>query len=85
MGSFVSIHASLCVLLHMCEVCAVWVRVSVCTFVYLPLVVSSARAEHSGLSVPTPSHSTSETHILSDRESERRRKRRTRDEGRKDQ
>lgn len=45
---------------------------SVCD-VYLPLVVFSARVERSGLSVPTLSHSTSETHILSDRERQRKR------------
>ena len=48
--------------------------------VHLPLVVSSAHGEHSGLSVPTLLHNTSETHILSDRE--RQKKIRKRGEGR---
>lgn len=38
---------------------------------HLPLVVSSAHVERSGLSVQTLSHSTSETHILSVRETEK--------------
>lgn len=66
----INLCASLCVLLHKCEVCTVWgyVSVRVCVFdVYLPLVVFSAHAKRSGLSMPTLSHSTSETHILSDR------------------
>lgn len=53
--------------------------VSACD-VHLPLVVSSARVEHSGLSVQTLWHSTSETHILSERETEEKEKRK----GRKD-
>lgn len=47
--------------------------VSVCD-VHLPPVVSSARVEHSGLSVQTLWHSTSETHILSERQRKRERK-----------
>ena len=50
------------------------VSVFVCD-VYLPLVMSSAHVEHSGLSVPTLSHSTSGTHILSDGERTRERER----------
>lgn len=47
--------------------------VSVCD-VRLPPVVSSARVEHSGLSVQTLWHSTSETHILSEGETEEKEK-----------
>lgn len=59
-----NVCSSLCALLHKCEVCTVWG----CCDVHLPLVVFSARVERSGLSAPTLSHSTSGTHILSDKE-----------------
>lgn len=45
--------------------------VSVCD-VHLPPVVSSAHVERSGLSVRTLWHSTSETHILSEQETEKK-------------
>ena len=73
-----------CVLSRDICVC-VCVCVSLCG-VYLPLVVFSAHVERSGLSVLTPSHSTSEMHILSDSERQRkRRSRRERSKGRKGQ
>lgn len=76
-GSYdMNICASLCVLLHKCVLSGdVFVCLCVCVCdVHLPLVVFSARVERSGLSALTLSHSTSETHILPDRERQRRSK-----------
>lgn len=78
-----------CVYCYISVKCDLSGDVCVCVFmsvdVHLPLVVFSAHEERSGLSAQTLSHSTSETHILSDRKRQRTRKREGESNGRKGQ